>query len=551
MMNSKLNVLITCGGGFQGLTLVKVLKTFKFDYDLNVFLTDINNENITKYFADYFVESPPVNDQNKYTAFLEKYCNSNEIKYIIPATVIDISILSSLKKYFFENYSIYILVPDKDILDIFLRKDLTYKFLQANSLPALPIYFDFSEDIHFPIILKPTSGQGSKGIIKIQNENEIKKFQKETSLHDYIIQPLIKNFDEYSFDFSVSPKGDISNFIIRKRNFVTLGFACVMEYISEPNEKLLSIADSLKEIFSNQNFTGFFNIQIIHNKDDDNYYISDINPRIGTSSVFSKFIYSNIVSTLFNFSSNENDLYKYSNKFNYKVVRYLDEKILPHQKLSIKNIVIDLDNTIIDTLGFTVERCKRLYYQLNPQIPYQLEEFLNFCLTTISNGKISSLIDSISNEFELNKEELLRIYQKILPPVPVYPDALKLIRYLCENNKNLILLTMAENQITQQLKISSIKNFFNKIYIVNEKYSIKTQKNVFKDILVENDLNPDVTISIGDNFYTDIYPAYLSNYKCLFQVQRKNTYIPNIFPKENINNLFYISSISEIIHYIE
>ena len=45
-----INVLVTCGGGFQGMTLYKSLKNIK---GTSLHLFDINTENVSKYFFDF------------------------------------------------------------------------------------------------------------------------------------------------------------------------------------------------------------------------------------------------------------------------------------------------------------------------------------------------------------------------------------------------------------------------------------------------------------------------------------------------------------------
>ena len=65
-----MNVLVTCGGGLQGLTLYKELNALQSKFNITSHLFDIHAENISKYFFDYFFQCPPVADSEKYISAL-------------------------------------------------------------------------------------------------------------------------------------------------------------------------------------------------------------------------------------------------------------------------------------------------------------------------------------------------------------------------------------------------------------------------------------------------------------------------------------------------
>ena len=89
-----INVLVTCGGGFQGMTLYKSLKNIK---GTSLHLFDINTENVSKYFFDFFVTTPPIKKKRGYIKLLESYVVKHNIRFIFPATSFDLDLLSELK----------------------------------------------------------------------------------------------------------------------------------------------------------------------------------------------------------------------------------------------------------------------------------------------------------------------------------------------------------------------------------------------------------------------------------------------------------------------
>lgn len=112
---------------------------------------------------------------------------------------------------------------------------------------------------------------------------------------------------------------------------------------------------------------------------------------------------------------------------------------------------------------------------------------------------------------------------------------------------------MFENITTHQHKINVLENYFSKIYLVKNKFYPEGE-NYFDIIIRENNLNEDEMVSIGDNFYTDIYPSYLCRYKLIFYLHRKNSYIGHFsMEKNNIlnaSNIITIDSLAMVKNYI-
>ncbi|GIV30224.1 MAG: hypothetical protein KatS3mg028_1290 [Bacteroidia bacterium] len=432
-----MNILITCGGGFQGLTLIKDIKQSKETHF--VVVTDINTDSITHYFAEEYIISPPVSQEEKYIQFLHDLVDKYKLNFIIPATGIDIELLSTLKTDFLKkNCSIF--VPDIDALSIFLNKKKSIEFLSNNNFPVLPTYklTDIESNLTdcLPFIIKPIIGSGSKGITKIKTIYEWNMFKKNKSDIDnnYVIQPLIDDFDEYSIDFNISLSGKMSYPIIRKRNFTTLGFAAVMEFSQKYYIFLKDVILKIQEVFSDSIFSGYYNIQVIYAKNKKELWINDINPRIGTSSVLSKFLNVSLFDNVYESPNSKNTyIWDSENAYefdNFKIIRYLHEFKITGNKTRIQNVVLDLDNTLIDTSQFIFDRCKILYDKLQKYISVPKNEFLAFCIHNIINNKIDVLIDNLSIKLKIDKSELLNIYRNILPPVTIYNDAKDLLNYL-------------------------------------------------------------------------------------------------------------------------
>src|SRR5580765_2791223 len=92
----KINVLVTSGGGFQGLAIVKELSCLHF---VNILLADTYEENVTKYFTHKAVTVLPISDPN-FVRSLLKICQEENIHLVIPSTNHELAVLSEASELF-------------------------------------------------------------------------------------------------------------------------------------------------------------------------------------------------------------------------------------------------------------------------------------------------------------------------------------------------------------------------------------------------------------------------------------------------------------------
>lgn len=554
------NVLITCGGGFQGKSLIDLLRNSC--QPNQIFMCDINYENINKYEVDKFIVSPKVSEKKQYINFLYDIIVKYSINYIFPATTYDLILLSEIKQKLFVETHVKIIIPDISLLEIFLSKSKSLNYLKNIGLPVLE-FIDiktFDANNFFPIIAKPEEGSGSKGIIKILTYSELLDFLENQEVNQFIYNPLLTNFNEYSLDFSVNYNGNISEIIGRKRLFTSLGFALVSEIDPLFNQNYNNYLETLRSCFSYPSFSGIYNLQVLIDNLNGKIYFNDLNPRVGTSSVSSLFSGINIIDNVLeerNTIPSKNDAInpiKVVRNNPIKVVRNLYTYSIINKPNKISNIIFDLDGTIIDTYNFTLQRCINLFYNFNLKTQILFHEYCYLIFEIITNGKISQLIDIISDVFGLDKQNLLDFYTNELPDVKIYPDSLKALKIFKDKKYNLILLTKYTNSKTQTHKINSIKQYFSYIKMVKNKYSPITKENAFLDLMNELNLDPKETISVGDNFTQDIAPSIEANLLNSFYLKRKSNYIPNLEInnyQKNLYNFTEIADLNELIRNIQ
>ena len=76
----QINILVTCGGGFQGLAVAKELNALP---SVKIFLADYYEENVTKYFSHKSIKAVPVADPGIIHSLIEISTEEN-VRTITP-----------------------------------------------------------------------------------------------------------------------------------------------------------------------------------------------------------------------------------------------------------------------------------------------------------------------------------------------------------------------------------------------------------------------------------------------------------------------------------
>lgn len=299
------NVLVTCGGGLQGLTVFKNLKATE---KVTTHLFDSNKENVSKYFYDHFFWSTLVQNESQYEEELIAYIENHQIGLIIPATQFDLRFLSDKKTEFLQRFNCKVAVPDRDFLDVFLDKRKTLHFLGKTGFPVQQER-DPANGFNFPLIGKPLEGWGGKGIVVAKNKVEY--IQGNFSAGEYLWTDCLEEFREYSIDFAVNHRGQVSAPVARERLSVSGGIALISETVKLPE----LLGELIIANFGNSALAGIYNLQYI--SCNDGLYVTDLNPRIGASAVLG----SNLIAHLL---ERPEDNQRVTTPL--KVVRYLEEK---------------------------------------------------------------------------------------------------------------------------------------------------------------------------------------------------------------------------------
>jgi HAD superfamily hydrolase (TIGR01549 family) len=535
MKSENVNVLIVSGGGFQGLTLIKGLRCSD---SVRIIICDSSEENVSKYFADGFYVVPAVGNREKFINSLLHICEKENVSIIFPSTDIELTTLSENLSLFKER-NIHVAVSDPDLLNILRNKYLLYKFLTEKKFPVLPIIDISNKHLTFPIVGKPFCGWGGKGIVVLHSYNKLSKYKLSELKANYVWQPYLKDFEEYSIDCAINFSGRISDFIVRQRLKTLGGFAVIAENVHNPAIKKL--VKRFLFLIRSEGARGIFNVQVF--RKDSKYFISDVNLRIGTSAVYSYKWGINF--PLFLCSYINPGIYQFQPRISspttkIKMVRYLEELWIEkanHNK--VKAFVFDLDDTIIHQKLWIGYKLEILWSKFKTILP-QKREFLLKAIQIIEYGNRDKVFDALSQEFKFSdalKKDLIKNYRAIEPyDCPVFPDVLPTLKELKMRGFKLALITdnPPESQ-KQKIKICNLQEIFDLIIYTGELNQEKPSKTAFKEVAKLLKMPVKSLAMVGDNLYKDIVGSLEAGYQSAFWVVREGIFYN--FEQRFINQL--------------
>lgn len=270
-----MNILITSAGR----------RTKLIEYFLNEFhgfgkviVTDCDPLAPALYTADKGYLVPRIDDKN-YLNTIKKIIKKENIRAVMSLIDPELSLLSQWKKDI-EKLGVKVIVSDEDAVDTCFDKLKMFKFLKKFGFKCAQTYDDFESFVldyipnktNIPVFVKPRTGSASIDARSIDNLNELSLVMRREK--DLLIQEFLNGI-EIGVDVYVDlvSKKVISIFIKEK-----------IRMRSGETDKALSILDNklfeiIKNLVTKLGLVGPIDIDVF--KIDDEYYISEVNPRFG------------------------------------------------------------------------------------------------------------------------------------------------------------------------------------------------------------------------------------------------------------------------------
>ncbi len=272
----KYNILVTGVGAIIGYGIIKSIR--KSRYNCNIIGMDIYEDAVGQAWTDHFEKAVLAYDA-AYITFLHELIVKYNIDLIFLGTEQELEIVSKCDD---ENIKGKCVLNSDAAFRVSEDKWLTYTFLVENGFRPIPSslkhdYESICKELGVPFLLKPRCSYAGKGIRKISTKRELDFFSGYISEDNYMVQKIIGD-DAKEYTAAVFGYGDgtCSDSIMFRRKLSQEGATAkaFVEDIPEIKGIIQQICELIKPI-------GPTNFQF--RRDQDEYYLLEINPRISSS----------------------------------------------------------------------------------------------------------------------------------------------------------------------------------------------------------------------------------------------------------------------------
>ena len=518
-----MNVLVVSGGSFQGLAILKGLLASP---RVRIVLADCFRETIGSYFAHRSYVVPEVANESQFINSLLRICVDEAIDLIIPSTDIELACLARHETRF-SQLDVHLAVSNSSFLAITRNKRTLYTFLMTNGLPVLPTVVNLNRNSVFPIIGKPLYGWGGKGMIILRSKEELATYNLLVLEEGYTWQPYLVSAREYSVDFALGLDTRVSTICARERIRTVSGMAVISRSASDAD--VLEVATKFARCACANGGRGIFNIQMLRQGKE--LFVTDVNPRIGTSAVSAYALGINL--PLFLCSSIRRDVSacacEVTQKRSVTTVRYLEELTIEESRLNADGIVLDLDDTLISQKHWILAKLQavlRLYSNVLPSG----RTFLGRAMQLVEEGTRAHLFDALCDEFQVSAEmkaELIDAYRSARPEkAHVFTDVCPVLEELRGRGVKLAIVT--DNPVVsqrQKIAVSGLGEYVDVVVYSREVGGEKPQKRIFAEVATQLGIPPEKLVMVGDNLYRDIAGALEAGYLHTFLVRRAGVFL--------------------------
>ncbi|MEC2197331.1 ATP-grasp domain-containing protein [Bacillus subtilis] len=257
------NVLIFPCGSEIGLEIHNALKYVK---GLTLYGGSSIKDHGTYVYKNYIGDFPNI-DAEDFIDFLNDMISKFDIDFIIPAHD---SVVLKLAQYQ-NSINAIVVTSSKETCEIARSKKLTYQFFEHEDFVP-KMYTQINEIDTYPVFLKPDVGQGSKGVAKANNKEELLFYKKQNK--DLIVLEYLPG-EEYTIDCFTDKHGSLKFAGKRVRKRIKSGIS--VNSVTLPlDEEVKRIARIINEKIE---FRGAWFFQLKKDKNN-KYKLLEIAPRI-------------------------------------------------------------------------------------------------------------------------------------------------------------------------------------------------------------------------------------------------------------------------------
>jgi len=269
---SNSTILVPSASAPAGINTIKSLKMV--NYPVRIVASDSNPFSAGFFMSDAYEVLPEI-DSKLYITRLLEIVTKHKINVLMPSSGYDIYQYSANKEKLLKLGALPV-VSDIKTMKICRDKIQTFNYLSKKfELPFTTL--DYKKVKGFPLIAKPRYGKGSKGIVKINNENELKyvRFNSE----NLIFQEYLPG-TEYTIDVLSDLECEPILAVPRVRVETRAGISTVGTIVKDEN-----ISETCKSIAKYLKIRGPCCIQMKESSQGV-LKIVEVNPRMGGGTIF-------------------------------------------------------------------------------------------------------------------------------------------------------------------------------------------------------------------------------------------------------------------------
>lgn len=411
--------------------------------NLKIYGADMTDTAPALVYCDFIKIICGMKDENYIPQLLE-ICTKDEIDLLIPTIDTDLLILSK-NKVLFEEIDTKVMISSPEMIGICRDKRFTSDFFESCGVLAPHTYDDVEQytDV-YPCFIKPKDGSSSINAYKVNDVNELQTYAEQ--VEDYIIQPFIDG-KEYTVDVFCNFDGDPIYIVPRQRLAVRSG-----EVLKTKIDLDETIVKETKKIVKMFKPCGPMTVQLIRQKNTNQNYYIEINPRFGGGAPLSMKAGADSAEAVLRLLKGETLGYNEQVICNKAEYSRFDQSVcvdVGDNQAEIKGVIFDLD----DTLYSEKEYIRSGYHAVAEWLgkANAEEKLWNYFL----EGKMA--IDEFLNEEGLSekKTECLEIYRNHMPTIRLYEGVEETIKDLLSRGIKVGIITDGRIQ-GQENKISAL-----------------------------------------------------------------------------------------------
>jgi carbamoyl-phosphate synthase large subunit len=281
-MRAPSNVMVTCGGNWVGMVwhLRRAMAGVGALRGGEVVVADVSEPTPAGHFAGRQVVVPPIADPGYVDALLAA-CRESDVRVLVPLIDLDLNRLAPHAAEF-EAVGTKPVCPPPDLCDLCFDKTRFQRFAEAEGLNPPRAYGPEEVDAApYPLFYKPRRGFGSIGAGQARSRRAMREalaLDPELLVQGFVDAP------EASVDAFVAASGRCPVRVQRIRTKVVGGEA--WRSVTVRCEPVRELADRAIGALAERGLRGPMNLQVFCS---DPPRIGEVNPRLGSASVFSNF----------------------------------------------------------------------------------------------------------------------------------------------------------------------------------------------------------------------------------------------------------------------